>query len=156
MILSKICRACKKEKSLSDFYTNNRWKDKLERRCKKCLSSQAKRRYWKNPEKYLLKNKNSKYGKKGSVFAKARRLKKAYNLPIKIWNTMFKHQEGKCAICDASALVVDHNHDTKEIRALLCHKCNRGLGHFYDNVELLRKAARYLEDPVAVISEKKT
>ncbi len=57
-------------------------------------------------------------------------------------------QDGKCAICGgppgARALAVDHDHGTGQIRALLCTRCNIGIGGFRDDPELLRKALAYL------------
>lgn len=62
-------------------------------------------------------------------------------------------QDGKCAICGKGPggmsntkkrLVVDHNHKTGKIRGLLCGSCNIGLGHFKDNVEILKSAIKYL------------
>ena len=67
------------------------------------------------------------------------------------YNRLFKVQGGKCAVCDIHqsehehALVVDHDHITKEVRGLLCHKCNRGLGLFDDNLEKMAQAIKYLK-----------
>ena len=59
-------------------------------------------------------------------------------------------QDYKCAICGTDAneltreLGVDHNHETDEVRGLLCNHCNIGLGNFRDDVELMNKAIEYL------------
>ena len=43
-------------------------------------------------------------------------------------------------------LYVDHCHQTKAIRGLLCHKCNIALGHMNDDPEQLERAANYLRN----------
>lgn len=63
-------------------------------------------------------------------------------------------QEDRCYLCRRlprkTALAVDHNHKTGEIRGLLCRTCNhRMLGSAQENPDLLRKAADYLENPPA-------
>jgi hypothetical protein len=51
----------------------------------------------------------------------------------------------ECVICGCNGpLVVDHDHKTNEIRGILCNHCNRGLGHFRDDPELLEFARIYL------------
>jgi hypothetical protein len=56
-----------------------------------------------------------------------------------------KSETKECVICgDSGPLVVDHDHKTGEIRGLLCNHCNRGLGHFRDDPELLEFARMYL------------
>jgi hypothetical protein len=64
-------------------------------------------------------------------------------------------QGGRCAICGkvprSRRLAVDHDHKTGEVRGLLCASgdfgCNKGLGYFNDDPELLRRAYEYLVDP---------
>ena len=52
----------------------------------------------------------------------------------------------ECVICGSDeSLVVDHDHKTGKIRGMLCNHCNRGLGHFRDDPELLVFAAEYLK-----------
>ena len=68
----------------------------------------------------------------------------------KDYNALFAQQEGKCAICGIhqdeikTSLHIDHKHGTKEIRGLLCFKCNAALGMMKDDTEILQKAIQYL------------
>lgn len=62
---------------------------------------------------------------------------------------MEQNQFGRCAICGQTpkrGLVVDHDHETGDVRGLLCFSCNSGLGFFRDNIRLLAGAIVYLED----------
>ena len=43
-----------------------------------------------------------------------------------------------------TAWVLDHCHVTNKFRGWLCHKCNRALGNFNDNVDILKRAIKYL------------
>jgi hypothetical protein len=64
---------------------------------------------------------------------------------------MEEEQEGLCAICrnpepiEGRSLCVDHDHDTLQVRSLLCSNCNRGIGFLQDSVLLLERAAEYLK-----------
>jgi len=64
---------------------------------------------------------------------------------------MFQEQNGVCAICGCKGdgrwktLCVDHNHDTGNVRGLLCRSCNTALGQMKDDPSLLRNAVLYLE-----------
>ena len=76
-------------------------------------------------------------------------IERHYNLSYGAWLEMWESQNGKCAICEKvfdspSDACVDHNHETGEIRGLLCIKCNYGLGQFNDNLQLLENAIEYL------------
>lgn len=57
----------------------------------------------------------------------------------------------ECVICgNEEPLVVDHDHKTGKVRGMLCNHCNRGLGHFRDDPELLEFAAQYLREMSAL------
>jgi hypothetical protein len=51
----------------------------------------------------------------------------------------------QCTICgDEGDLVIDHDHQKNEIRGMLCNRCNKGLGLFRDNADLLEYARIYI------------
>jgi hypothetical protein len=70
-----------------------------------------------------------------------------YGMSTADYWALFKRQGGKCATCRKRRypLCVDHCHRTRRVRGLLCHPCNRGLGHFDDDPVVLREAADYLD-----------
>jgi hypothetical protein len=90
------------------------------------------------------------------------RLQKTYGITFKEYKVMYLAQDGCCSICAtkfdldyvlrdgpaaefaAIPLVVDHCHESGNVRALLCSSCNSGLGFFKDNQTSLAKAIEYL------------
>jgi hypothetical protein len=75
-------------------------------------------------------------------------IKKKYGLSREDYEAMLLEQEGKCLICgkDMNPSCVDHDHETDEIRGLLCSNCNVMLAMSHDNPSILRAGADYLED----------
>lgn len=79
-------------------------------------------------------------------------LLRKYGLTLLEYRAMLDRQGGRCAICGADACVtgkrfaVDHCHRTNQVRGLLCHCCNTGIGQLQDNPVILRAAIRYLEE----------
>jgi len=74
-------------------------------------------------------------------------LKRLYGITLAEYDRLFKLQKGRCATCGKKSphrLQVDHCHRRKIVRGLLCGRCNRGLGHFYDDPRLLRQVAAYV------------
>ena len=59
---------------------------------------------------------------------------------------IYDKQKGKCPLClnFEEVLHVDHCHKSGKVRGLLCTRCNKGLGHHKDDVEILKKAIKYL------------
>lgn len=107
-----------------------------ERKAKLCARQRA---YYARSEKYRNRSKCLK-------------LQKAYGITLEQYDSFSAAFDGVCHICENTCpskrrLAVDHAHDDmKLIRGLLCINCNKGLGNFKDNVELLEKAIQCLRD----------
>src|SRR5882757_2953136 len=75
-------------------------------------------------------------------------LRRVYGISVEEHAAMVAQQNGRCAICERKpdhTLCIDHCHKTGKVRALLCRKCNTGLGCYDDDPAFARKAAAYLE-----------
>lgn len=139
------CSRCHEVKDASEFLA-----DKSQARlCKPCRSEYAHENYRKkHPEPEAKVNKT-----RDEINHKSRM--KKYGVTPEWYQEQFIKQEGKCAICGKhqseldKALCVDHNHETGEVRGLLCSKCNAAIGSLGDSVNLLRAAITYLEDHAA-------
>jgi len=85
---------------------------------------------------------------------RARKLKQRYGISAEDWQTMYNNQAGCCAICNThqsdltKTLCVDHCHSTGKVRGLLCDRCNKCIGAFEDNIDLLDNAKSYLIDNI--------
>jgi hypothetical protein len=97
------------------------------------------------------RRRNSDWKKRNPEKVKAHNLKQ-YGLTYEQYQEMGDACGWRCQICGThkdetkdGRFHVDHCHDTQVVRGLLCGLCNRGLGMFSDNPELIRKAADYLE-----------
>jgi len=74
-----------------------------------------------------------------------------YGIAQKQFESMLKDRQGKCKICKTKTpgrhgFEIDHNHTTGKVRGLLCHRCNKAIGLFDDNIETAVSAAKYLEE----------
>ncbi len=122
---SKVCSNCKEFKLIAGFPMQTQ--GKYTRRspyCKACTPIMNSRHSW------------------GTA------IKKKYGVTPEEYHTQLEMQGGGCAICgdkqNGKRLAVDHCHKTGRARAILCVKCNTGLGAFKDKPKLLLEAAKYL------------
>ena len=121
------------------FYKKNGCRHGLNPRCITCHLAVNKDYYHSLPQE-----EKSRRGKRNN-------LKHKYDITPEQWDEMFEAQGGACAICKTTnppgygnSLHVDHCHDSGTVRGLLCVNCNKGLGHFMDNPELLAAAIEYI------------
>lgn len=124
----------------------------------------ARTREWlkANPEKRAVYNARAQEKRRHDIERHRESERKAYRVRFykqlgitqEDYEKMFFQQEGRCWICLAGPathktspdklLIVDHDHETGEVRGLLCQKCNKALGLFRDDLGLVVRAVDYL------------
>ncbi len=71
-----------------------------------------------------------------------------YGITTEQRQKMEVEQNSLCAICGLHReLFIDHNHETGQVRGLLCPGCNIGIGQFQENPQRMLTAAEYLAQP---------
>lgn len=112
----RICARCQQPKDLIDF-------PKTFPYCRPCKNEYI--RVWKkqNPVK-------------AKAYDRRNNLKRNYGLSVEDWEWLFLSQGKRCAICNTNRSKnsrnpwhTDHNHETKQIRGILCFDCNMVLGY---------------------------
>lgn len=168
----KTCNKCGERKSISRFYKRYKLKKYRRSQCIKCIRKEQNNNY-KHSHKIITPKGYKKcpkcsMTKKISDFAKnktsndklnpyCRECTRVYQVSIvyKIDKNAYTKLESEhnksCAICKtpekklSRKLDIDHDHRTNKNRGLLCGKCNKGIGMFNDDPNLLRAAADYLD-----------
>lgn len=126
-------------------------------KCKACCEVYRKAYYQRNKERYASMCRAWAQRNKDKI--RSTYLKADHGITLADYVVAEVLQDGVCGICrqrnsephspngKPRRLVVDHCHVTNDIRGLLCSRCNRGLGMFQDDVEILRRAISYLVTP---------
>ena len=138
----KECCVCNVRKPFTEFFNYKNKSDGKSYRCKVCDDVARKKWSTDNPEKAHLSQRQ-------------RNLKCKFGVDLQWYEEQFKKQNYSCAICETKTnktvgerqfwnFSVDHCHDSGKVRGILCNNCNRALGLFQDNPELLTKAAHYV------------
>lgn len=160
----KNCRLCGRDKPLSDFYKRSD-KGTYRTECKQCLNQRDKS--WREKNKStpkVLPDNGYCYmchkTKSIEFFGLRQNTVKGYNSRCLECDAKYQRAKrygltqdeleellspGRCEICGGEEeLIIDHCHNTGEVRGILCSECNHGLGKFKDSQTLLRNAVDYL------------
>lgn len=158
----KRCSKCGERKPRREFYAAKGGRDGLRGDCKECFAARAREWYSKNREKVIKRvaawqaaNPERHAAKQREIRERRRdvnrdaHLRRNFGIGTPEYEALLKAQGGRCAICGrpprkGSSLHVDHDHETGEVRGLLCFRCNGGLGQFAEDAERLQFAAEYL------------
>lgn len=116
--------------------------------CVQCAKSSAMEYQSRYPQK--TKKRKGLYYKNNKERIKDTKLLLSYNITTQEFRSMELDQNGVCKICERKCvsgreLSVDHDHESGDVRGLLCVNCNRAIGNLQDDPELLIKAAKYLK-----------
>ena len=136
------CATCKSIKDKSCF---NKLKSASIRSgksyvCKECSDATARTLYNRDKNIPRIRNKRRQYY-----------VNRTYGISLEQYEQILKDQDYKCKICEidmqgrGNFCHFDHDHATGKNREFLCTNCNRGLGHFQDNMDILMKAISYLK-----------
>ena len=93
---------------------------------------------------------SQKTAKKG--YWTADTLRRKYGWTPEQFEVQLAIQGGSCAICRSDEpgghgrWHVDHDHVSGNVRGILCSNCNLGIGNVKDDIALLRKMGKYLQD----------
>ncbi len=133
---TKKCIHCQKIKNITLFSVSKGNKDGRKGECKKCQT------YLNIYRTHMHHNKNKRSSEKKITLAK------------QMVQKYINEQNNKCDICkipfENDNWCVDHCHDKGHVRGLLCELCNRGIGHFKDNITKLENAIKYLKNDLSI------
>ena len=78
-----------------------------------------------------------------------------YDMTLQDYADLLEYQGGGCAICGVKEdqsydhMPVDHCSKTGKVRGILCSHCNRGIGLFEHNTDMMNDAIEYMKNPHA-------
>src|SRR5215213_1302910 len=153
----KRCIVCGTTKPLDEFYKATGTVDGHRGDCKVCNLAQKKQWYAENRDDVIAKVKKWQRENRDQHNAYQREyrstrkdqfreghLRRKFGLSQADYEDLLARQGGGCRICGKRpgkiSLHVDHDHETGDIRGLLCVGCNNALGQFRDDAALLRRA----------------
>lgn len=151
--MAKTCPACSVNKPYSEFYQRKRADSfpgdaGYQTVCKECFKAQRKEYVAANQDKRRQTDRQA-YNKNKDRWRNANYTRN-FGITLTQYNELFMAQNGCCDACGrhqtelSKRLAVDHNHETLEIRGLLCQSCNRCLGYAADSIERLNNLITYL------------
>ena len=139
----KNCLNCGKEfKAVSKMHL---WQKYCSRKCSRDFHNERLQK-----EGYFAKQaKKYRESPKGQSGIRRTWLKMKYKITPEDYDKLMAEQGGTCAICNSGVdkgygyLCVDHNHETGEVRGLLCHRCNMHVG-VLEQVDSVERCQEYI------------
>jgi len=147
------CKDCGVYKPLGEFGKKKENRHGYRYDCKDCVANYQKT--YRQANKDLLAEKRKARYTPEQI--RAYEIYFKYGVTLEWYSAQADKQNGVCAICnkpptEGTNFAIDHDHSCCPgkrtcgncVRALLCNRCNPGLGYFQDNKDLLLAAVEYL------------
>jgi hypothetical protein len=135
------CNRCKTKKRVCEFGRDKDTPIGYARKCRECNRNYQANRRKQRPEHCAKQHRAA--------------VLKMYGCDLYTYQTLLEKQDHKCAICrqpetnvrkgKTQSLSIDHDHDSKKIRGLLCANCNVAIGMLRDDITILESAIDYLK-----------
>ena len=156
----KKCTRCGKTRLIKFFSPRkNRAPDSVHSWCNVCRVDDKHKRYASLTEEQRFQK---------HLTTKRSHLMRSYKITLEEYIKKAKEQKNRCAICnkvqpeshtlkgykknalgkrgkDRFNLYVDHNHETEEVRGLLCNECNLAYGYIKENTKSIKGMLDYHE-----------
>jgi Recombination endonuclease VII len=157
----KMCSRCHQMTPKAEFHKNKARSDQLDQFCKVCRKSyllnyhgsqEALREYHNAARRKSYKKHQAKEQKRGREYYqnlapeqkaiyKRQRALLPYAMTQEQYDSLLSSQHGCCALCGThepggngnKSFAIDHDHQTDQVRGLLCNVCNVWLGG-YENL----------------------
>jgi len=145
----KTCSKCKEQYSIEEFHKSSKHKGGRSPQCKYCYNEHRKKSY-SNPEnKKKILQRSSNWYEKNKLNVRKQQVENKYGIDYEKFLLLVEEQNNECAICSKIMSgkrepAIDHDHETGEVRELLCSNCNAAIGLLQDNFKVVEKAAEYL------------
>lgn len=138
----KRCSLCEEIKLHSEFHkdSKNIYGKGLAYYCKECANKKSRDRH-----NTVIKSDSLYKEKKRDGWIRSK-----HGISLQQYKEKLAQQGFVCVICGVKLPTsgytthLDHDHKTGKLRDFLCTNCNRGLGHFKDNINYLQNAINYL------------
>jgi hypothetical protein len=146
--MKQLCNYCSTEKELEDFKKQSKKVSGKACICKECHNRKQRERYAADPTFRKNNTPEKKRHRRDYIY------KRLYGITILEYEYLYDTQGGKCLICGKyqDRLYVDHDHEKKTVRGLLCIQCNSAIGLIYERVDLLERMIGYINGNISRLS----
>ena len=149
----KFCSICGEVKPLIEFYKRTYKSGKVGKssNCKTCTAKSRDKWQEENPVQHRKRNAARILKCRIKTFNTSSWKRQGIKFTKKKYVQRFSEQGETCAICKEPQSLytkkrypIDHNHETGQVRGVVCHRCNLIIALVENEPQIVKAAQRYL------------